>query len=73
MKHDTSLPKRTIAKALTWESFSNLVCFGMAYAVFGNIGGCAVFTLVCFMVKLILFFFHERLWHQFDWGKEKGN
>ncbi len=75
MKHDSSLPRRTFVKALTWETFSNLVCFGMAFAVFGNIGGCAIFTLVCFTVKLALFFVHERLWHQISWGKEsvKGN
>ena len=28
--------------------------------MFGNIGGCAVFTAVCFIVKLILFYYHER-------------
>ena len=70
MKADSSLPKRTMAKALTWETFSNLVCFGLAVAVFGNIGGCLTFTVICFLVKLILFYFHERLWHQCDWGKK---
>jgi uncharacterized membrane protein len=69
MKHDTSTPKRTFAKAVSWESFSNLVCLALAYAIFGNLGGCLVFTGVCFVVKLLLFYGHERLWHQLDWGK----
>jgi adenylylsulfate kinase len=69
MRADPSTSKRSIAKAITWETFSSLVCFGLAYATFGNLGGCAVFTVVCFVVKLILFYYHERMWHQIRWGK----
>jgi uncharacterized membrane protein len=45
------------------------VCFAIALAVFGSIGGCLIFTGVCFAVKLVLFYFHERIWHQIAWGK----
>lgn len=69
MRPDPSTPKRSIAKAVSWETFSNLVCFALAYAIFGNLGGCAVFTLICLVVKLILFYYHERIWHQVQWGK----
>lgn len=69
MKPDASSPKRSFAKAVSWESFSNLVCFALAYMTFGNLGGCAVFTLICFIVKLVLFYWHERAWHQVRWGK----
>jgi uncharacterized membrane protein len=71
MKPDRSTPKRSIVKAISWESFSNLVCFGLAYLTFGNLGGCAVFTGVCFLVKLVLFYWHERVWHQVTWGKNQ--
>ena len=37
MKPDPSTTEATVAKALTWESFSNLVCFGLAFATFGNL------------------------------------
>ena len=39
--------------------------------MFGNLGGCAVFTGLCFVVKLILFYWHERAWHQIQWGKNR--
>ena len=71
MKSDPSTPKRSIAKAIFWESFSNLFCFGLAYATFGNVGGCVIFTGVCFVVKLILLYWHERAWHQIQWGKNR--
>jgi len=70
MKPDHSTPKRTFVKALSWETFSNLVCFGLAYLMFGNIGDCAIFTTICFVVKLFLFYLHERAWHQISYGKK---
>jgi len=39
--------------------------------MFGNVGGCAVFTLICFGLKLLMYYYHERLWHQVTWGKIK--
>lgn len=71
MKPDPSTRKRSIAKALSWETFSNLVCLGLAYMVFGNFGGCAVFTAIAFVLKLVLFYYHERIWHQIGWGKRR--
>ena len=62
--------KRSIAMALSWEIFSNLICLVFAIAVFGNVAGCILFTVICYFLKLILFYFHERLWHQIDWGKK---
>jgi uncharacterized membrane protein len=70
VRPDSSTPRRSIAKAVSWETFSNLVCFGLAYAMFGNIGGCVMFTAIAFVVKLVLFYWHERAWHQVSWGKK---
>ena len=70
MKPDTSTLKRSIAKAVSFETVSNLAGFSIAYLMFGNLGGCVVFTGICFVVKLILFYWHERAWHQVGWGKQ---
>ena len=48
------------------ETFSNLVCFGLAYVMFGNLGDCAIFTVIAIAVKLVLFYGHERIWEQFN-------
>jgi uncharacterized membrane protein len=37
--------------------------------MFGNIGGCVAFTILAFIVKLILYYWHERIWHQIPFGK----
>jgi uncharacterized membrane protein len=70
MKPDPSTPKRSIAKAVCWETVSNLVCFLLAWATFGDFGGCAVFSIICFGVKLVMFYYHERLWHQIPFGRQ---
>jgi uncharacterized membrane protein len=70
MKPDPSAPERSIFKAVSWETFSNLVCGGLAYGWFGDLTSCVAFTGVCFVVKLILFYYHERLWHQIPFGKQ---
>jgi len=71
MKPDTSTPERSIVKAVSFETVSNLAGFGIAYLMFGNLGGCAMYSGVCFVVKLILFYWHERAWHQIQWGKNQ--
>jgi len=71
MKQDPSTPKRSIAKALSWETFSTLATFALAFGMFGNAGVCVAFAAVSFVMKLILFYYHERIWHQVDWGKRQ--
>jgi len=70
MKSDSSTPKRTLVKALTWETLSTLATFGLAWSMFGSLGTCVVFAGVSFTMKLVLFYEHERLWHQCQWGKK---
>ncbi len=53
---------KTWIKAISWEFFSNILCFFLAYLMFGNIGTCLVFTGICVAFKIILFYIHESLW-----------
>ncbi len=71
MKPDSSTPARTFVKALSWETFSTVACFGLAWVIFGNIGTCVQFALIAFFMKLGLFYIHERIFHQISWGKRK--
>jgi len=66
---DSSTRCRTFAKAISWEFISHVLTFLLALVVFGKIGMCLAFTVVSFLTKMILFYFHDRLWHQIKWGK----
>lgn len=66
---DSSTPCRTLVKALSWETFSTIATFILAWFMFGNLDMCIAFAAACFVLKLTLFCVHERLWHQTTWGK----
>ena len=72
---DSSTPLRSFVKAISWETFSTLATFGLAWLMFGQIRTCIAFASISYVMKLVLFFLHERVWHQYRWGKysEKGS
>lgn len=68
---DSSKPLRSFVKAVSWETFSTLATFGLAWLMFGQIRACIVFASVSYIMKLLMFYLHERIWHQCQWGKVK--
>ena len=70
MKPDTNTRKRLVVKDITYQTISNLASGGMAYAMFGDVCGCITFTVICFFVKLTIFYYHERVWSRISWGKK---
>jgi uncharacterized membrane protein len=69
MKPDQSCPKRSIAKAISWETISTLVTWAIAYPFMGSASLSGQFAAFCLVIKLCLFYYHERAWHQVSWGK----
>ena len=53
---------RIARKAVSWECMSNLVCFALAYMMFGHIGECLVFTVVCVVLKIVGYYLHGKWW-----------
>jgi len=69
MRPDSSTPRRSLMKGISWESISLLITFLLAWCMFGQIVACGVFAVVSFFVKLVFFYSHERIWHQIPFGK----
>jgi len=61
--------RRSIVKAITWRTLGTIDTIVIAYVLTGeittalSIGGIEIFT------KMILYFFHERIWNMIKWGK----
>jgi uncharacterized membrane protein len=61
--------RRSVVKAITWRTLGTMDTIVIAYVLTGeiktalSIGGIEVFT------KMMLYFFHERLWNMIKWGK----
>ncbi len=63
--------RRSMVKAVSWRTIGTLDTIIISYVLTGqirtalSIGGIEIFT------KMILYFFHERIWNTIKWGKRK--
>ncbi len=62
-------PIRSIAKALSWRVIGTLDTLLISYLLTGEIALAASIASIDFLTKMVLYFFHERLWNMVKWGK----
>ncbi|AQS94953.1 MULTISPECIES: DUF2061 domain-containing protein [Polaribacter] len=62
-------PLRSVIKALSWRLIGTLDTLVVSYFLTGKIGLATSIASVDFVTKLILYFFHERIWNKIKWGK----
>lgn len=71
MKTDTDTHYRSIIKAISWRVFATtatiLIVFAFTHKITLSLG----VGLVEVIVKLILYYFHERIWAIFTFGRKK--
>jgi uncharacterized membrane protein len=61
--------RRSWVKSLTWRAVGLAILGGITYAVTRDLGAMTVITLLFHGVRLILYYWHERLWEKVSWGK----
>ncbi|QNM84470.1 DUF2061 domain-containing protein [Polaribacter pectinis] len=62
-------PLRSVVKALSWRAIGTLDTLVVSYFLTGEITLAASIASVDFVTKLVLYFFHERIWNKIKWGK----
>jgi len=62
-------PIRSVAKAFSWRLIGTLDTLLISYLLTGKISLAASIASIDFVTKMILYFFHERLWNLIKWGK----
>jgi len=71
-------PTRSILKALSWRFIASGATFIISFVVFRQstdktdsqvLQYATAIASVDVVVKLVLYYFHERLWTNIDWGK----
>ena len=70
MKRDTNKARRSLMKAISWESFSFILTSIIIYLFTGDKRLTIELTVTCQLIKVFFFYLHERIWHQIPWGKE---
>ncbi len=61
--------KRSLVKGIVWEGFSFVITFVAVYLFYGDVALSLKFSVLLSLVKVVLFFIHERAWKNVKWGK----
>lgn len=62
-------PIRSVVKALSWRFIGTLDTLIVSYVLTGELGIATSIASIDFITKMILYFFHERIWNVIKWGK----
>lgn len=75
---DKDSPTRSLLKAISWRFVASGATFIISFTIFTQatqtafkdvLGAVSLITSVDIFAKLILYYFHERLWTNILWGK----
>ena len=61
--------RRSMAKAITWRTIGTLDTIIISYFLTGEIKTAVSIGSIEVFTKMILYFFHERIWNIIKWGK----
>lgn len=61
-------PIRSLAKAVSWRVTGTIDTFIISWAITGQPLLASGIALTEIMTKVILFWFHERIWSRIAWG-----
>lgn len=64
-------PQRHIVKAITWRIIASLTTFFLGWIVTGNFDTGLIIGASDAVIKIILYFFHERAWQHSSFGLVK--
>ena len=67
----TVKPKRHLAKALTWRVVASLTTFIIGWVVTGNLDFGMAIGAADVLIKIALYYFHERAWYHLSFGVVK--
>ncbi|MDE0722041.1 MAG: DUF2061 domain-containing protein [Flavobacteriales bacterium] len=63
---------RHIAKTITWRIIASFTTFALAYLFFGDISKATGLMAVEIVLKMALYYFHERVWFKYgNLGRKK--
>jgi len=61
---------RSLLKAISWRLIGTIDTMIIAYFITGTISQAISIGFIEWGTKLVLYFFHERIWNKFQWGKK---
>ena len=62
-------PLRSILKSISWRIVGTIDTIIISYLVTGTLSMAFSIGAVELITKMLLYFFHERVWNSIKWGK----
>ena len=64
--------RRSLAKAVSWRTTGTIDTFVISYIVTGRVALAGAIAGVEVVTKIILYYFHERVWAAIPWGRRRA-
>jgi uncharacterized membrane protein len=64
-------PLRSIVKSLSWRIIGTLDTVVISWIITGQVALAISIGSIELVTKMVLYFFHERLWNIIKWGKNE--
>jgi uncharacterized membrane protein len=63
-------PLRSVVKAISWRIIGTLDTIIISWVITDKISMALTIGSIELITKMVLYFFHERLWNLIKWGKQ---
>ena len=60
---------RSFIKAVTWRITASIDTFILSYIITGRFDWAASIAIFEIVTKAFLYYFHERVWNKYNWGR----
>ena len=60
---------RSIGKSISWRVLASCDTILISYLITGSIAIAATIGFIEVMTKMVLYYFHERAWNKFTFGR----
>jgi uncharacterized membrane protein len=61
---------RSVVKSISWRLVGTIDTFIISWIITGQVALAISIGSVELVTKMVLYFFHERLWNTIKWGKQ---
>lgn len=68
-RYSSERPLRSVIKAISWRIVGTLDTITISWLLTGELTLAFSIGSIELVTKMVLYFFHERLWNQITWGK----
>ncbi len=65
-------PLRSVIKSISWRAVGTVDTVVISWVVTRQINTALSIGIIELATKMVLYFFHERVWNTIKWGKNEG-